>query len=541
MDERRSVQRGRTFLGGKIIFNAGRSAIDCKVRNLSNDGACLEVESQSGIPVQFQLLVTDDKEPRACTLAWQSEHRLGVSFEQRRSESLDDDDDGDDTGRTEPERTNDLLRGHLLALRASLDQVRFGVVLLDQELRAQFINRAFRKMFRLPDHKADLKPPFVALMYHGRDTRAYDVPAGDLDAYVAERVEHVKIGDPTPRDLRLASGEVLRMQCAILPNGGRMLSYIHVTDIVRHSDELEVLKAALDQVQDGVILLDADLNASFMNQAVRQLWNVSDQMANSNPPYSLLVGDVRRTGVFGVPSDQLEALIASRIAVVRAGDTTPHDIRTSDGRHIRTRCAILPDGGRMLTYCDITDLVRNAEQLERLATIDPLTGICNRRHFVTLAEAEWTRFQRYHRPLSMLMIDTDHFKPINDRFGHSAGDEALSLVARTCREGQRTSDVLGRIGGDEFALLLPETDIAQACIVADRIRSELTSRPFVVDDVPVTLTLSIGVAAATLSMSGAGALMKAADRAMYSAKAQGRNRVMLFEAKAQPQPRLAAE
>lgn len=541
MDERRAIQRGRTLLGGQIIFNAGRSAIDCKVRNLSNDGACLEVESPAGIPVQFQLLVADDKEPRACKLAWQSDHRMGVSFEHRQSASLEEDGGGDDALPAEPERTFDFLRSHLLALRAALDEVRFGVVLLDRELRAQFINRAFRKMWRLPDHKADGKPPFVALMYHGRDTRAYDIPAGDLDAYIAERVEHVKTGDATPRDVRLANSEVLRMQCAILPNGGRMLSYTPITDIIRHSDELGVLKAALDRVQDGVILLDADLNACFMNQAVRQLWNVSDQQASGNPPYSLLVGDARRTGVFGVPSNQLEALIASRIALVRAGDPTPQDIRTRDGRHIRTRCAILPDGGRMLTYCDITDLVRNAEQLEQLATLDPLTGICNRRHFVTRAEAEWTRFQRYHRPLSMLMIDTDQLKPINDRLGHAAGDEALALVARTCREDQRTSDVVGRIGGDEFALLLPETDIAQACIVADRIRSALISRPLVVENVPVTLTVSIGVAAATLSMSGAAALMKAADRAMYTAKQQGRNRVVLFEAKAQPVPKLAAE
>jgi diguanylate cyclase (GGDEF)-like protein len=290
-----------------------------------------------------------------------------------------------------------------------------------------------------------------------------------------------------------------------------------------------------------LLLLDSDLNACFMNQAARQLWKVSDQQAAGNPPYSLLVGDARRTGVFGVPSNQLEALIASRIAVVRAGDPTPQDIRTRDGRHIRTRCAILPDGGRMLTYCDITDLVRNAEQLEQLATIDPLTGLCNRRQFVTLAEAEWARFQRYHRPLSMLMIDIDHFKPVNDRFGHAAGDEALALVARTCREDQRTPDVVGRIGGDEFALLLPETDIAQACIVADRIRSALMSRPLVVQDAPLKLTVSIGVAAATLGMSSADALMKAAGRALYAAKQQGRNRVVLFEAKPRPAPKLAAE
>ena len=190
---------------------------------------------------------------------------MGVSFERKHAEPQDDDEDLDETQPDEPERTSDVMRGHMLALRAALDEVRFGVVLLDHELRAQFINRAFRKMWRLPDPKADSKPPFVALMYHGRDTRAYDVPAADVDAYVAERVEHVKIGDPTPRDLRLSSGEVLRLQCAVLPNGGRMLSYTYVTDIVRHSDELDVLRHALDVVQDGVVLLDPDLNLSLIH------------------------------------------------------------------------------------------------------------------------------------------------------------------------------------------------------------------------------------------------------------------------------------
>jgi PAS domain-containing protein len=249
MDERRNIQRGRTLLGGKIIFNAGRSAIDCRVRNLSHDGACLDVESPVGIPTESDLAIAGDEQRHACKMMWQSDHRLGVSFAQRPAAPQHE----TEADEVQSESTHDLLRGEMLALRAALDEVRIGVVLLDRELRAQFINRAFRRMWRLPDGKAESKPPFVALMYHGRDTRAYEIPAAEIDTYVAERVEHIKRGDPTPRDLRLTSGEVLRLQCAVLPNGGRMLSYTPVTDIVRHADEMEVLKAALNNVQDGVV------------------------------------------------------------------------------------------------------------------------------------------------------------------------------------------------------------------------------------------------------------------------------------------------
>jgi PAS domain-containing protein len=135
--------------------------------------------------------------------------------------------------RREEQAGIELARGELLALRSAIDAVPVGIVVLDAELRAQFINRAFRKMWRLPDAKADSKPAFVALMYHGRDTRAYDVPESELDAYVARRVAYVKSGNPAPVEVRLASGDVIRFQCTVLPGGGRMLTYTDVTDLVR--------------------------------------------------------------------------------------------------------------------------------------------------------------------------------------------------------------------------------------------------------------------------------------------------------------------
>jgi PAS domain-containing protein len=122
-------------------------------------------------------------------------------------------------------------------LSAALDQVDIGIVLLDSDTRAEFINRAFRDYFSLPDQKADSKPPFIALMYHGRDTGAYELPEEELSAFIAQRTRMMRAGDSTPINLNLADGKVLRFSCTALPDGGRMLSYTPVTDLVRHTDD----------------------------------------------------------------------------------------------------------------------------------------------------------------------------------------------------------------------------------------------------------------------------------------------------------------
>jgi PAS domain-containing protein len=128
---------------------------------------------------------------------------------------------------------------HATAMRlsAALDQVDIGIVLLDSDTRAEFINRAFRDYFSLPDEKADSKPPFIALMYHGRDTGAYELPEEELNAFIARRTEMMRSGDSTPITINLADGKVLRFSCTALPDGGRMLSYTPVTDLVRHTDD----------------------------------------------------------------------------------------------------------------------------------------------------------------------------------------------------------------------------------------------------------------------------------------------------------------
>jgi diguanylate cyclase (GGDEF)-like protein len=290
--------------------------------------------------------------------------------------------------------------------------------------------------------------------------------------------------------------------------------------------ELATLYAALDNIENGVILLDQELRTQYANPACHAMFKSPQKFVDGKPLYAEMLEHARRSSAYAVSSDELKQYVAGRLAWVSSGDQTPVDQHLSSGRVIRCQCAVLPGGGRMLTYSDVTDIVRHAEELERLATTDGMTGIYNRRHFMTLADHEWSRSRRYGRPLSFLMIDIDFFKSINDGFGHDVGDQMivhLTTLARVCK---RDSDVLARIGGEEFALLLPETDMAEAQLVAERLRQDVAESPLVAKLDRISTTISIGVAVCNDAMTGIADLMKAADQALYDAKSSGRNRVV---------------
>src|SRR5262249_1676541 len=142
------------------------------------------------------------------------------------------------------------------------------------------------------------------------------------------------------------------------------------------------------------------------------------------------------------------------------------------------------------------DLVQLADKLERLATTDSLTGLFNRRHFISTAEVEWDRCARYLHPMSVLMVDIDQFKLINDNFGHGAGDRVIKGIADICRLQRRGSDVAARFGGDEFIIMLPETALDDAILSAERLREAAAGYDFVGESARVKATVSIGAAEA---------------------------------------------
>ena len=178
-------------------------------------------------------------------------------------------------------------------------------------------------------------------------------------------------------------------------------------------------------------------------------------------------------------------------------------------------------------YClvmrDITDK-RDASEAQRKAiSCDHLTGIANRRAFFEAAELELERHRRLPRNLCLILFDVDHFKLVNDTHGHPAGDAVLRDLAELLASTFRQVDVVARVGGEEFAVLLPSTDMGHAIAVANRLRLAVQARPVPVDGVAIRYTLSGGVAQMDGSVDGLDGLMRLADRALYAAKAQGRN------------------
>jgi len=174
---------------------------------------------------------------------------------------------------------------------------------------------------------------------------------------------------------------------------------------------------------------------------------------------------------------------------------------------------------------DISERKRLERALKNIASTDSLTGACNRLHFMERAEREFARYRRYRGSLSLLMLDLDHFKHVNDTHGHHAGDGVLRQMVQRCRQLFRETDLLGRLGGEEFAVLLPETALAQAQITAERLCREMAEQPIVLEGQSVAVTVSIGVAQAQADDRSLEELLRRADQALYDAKHGGRNRV----------------
>lgn len=189
----------------------------------------------------------------------------------------------------------------------------------------------------------------------------------------------------------------------------------------------------------------------------------------------------------------------------------------------------------LLIRRDVAEHQRMETELRELATRDSLTGLYNRREMDLHLKDEVARFHRYRHPVTLMLVDIDHFKPVNDAHGHQVGDEILQWVARNLRQAVRTVDVPARYGGDELAVILPEISGRDALVLGERLRRRIAAHPFISaglagNSIRIPVTISMGLAEISSELGSDEKLVQAADKALYQAKHEGRNRVVAYAA-----------
>jgi len=298
--------------------------------------------------------------------------------------------------------------------------------------------------------------------------------------------------------------------------------------VLRAHSRLHADHQKLERARDLIFASEERLR-SYVESAPEGIFVMDDQgrLVDLNPAASALIGYAEDELLGKGISDLVSDADAARIRQA-GGGPVELTLRSKEGRevYVSMKTVRLPGDGVMVFASDITERRYYEEALTRQAHYDFLTQVCNRGYFMELAEQELARAKRYGSSLSMLMLDLDEFKSINDRFGHKVGDAVLKHFAEICRQFLREVDVIGRMGGEEFAILLPETSRDKAVEAAERLRGSVADceLPFEFD-VMLRCTVSIGVSSVHSKQEDVDALLTRADKALYEAKNGGRNRV----------------
>lgn len=292
----------------------------------------------------------------------------------------------------------------------------------------------------------------------------------------------------------------------------------------RSNEERSRLSALLDVVRMGILFMDNDRRVVYCNRAFYEIWGL--------PAGEAFVG-VRDVVLQKRVSQQLvdpAGYLQHVASVLQLSEPSePVELRFQDGQVVREFSRIVPgpedEGtiGRIWVFEDVTEQLRVADQLMRLAERDPLTSLFNRRRFHEELERMLADGRRQGESVGLLAIDLDGFKPVNDRYGHQAGDEVLVRLASDVGAVIRRNEMFFRLGGDEFAILVPSAGAQELAELARRVAASIAGLRFTFDGEPVSVTASIGIALGPRHENDSERLIGAADRAMYVAKAMGGN------------------
>ncbi|WP_020475585.1 diguanylate cyclase [Zavarzinella formosa] len=405
----------------------------------------------------------------------------------------------------------------------------------DDQGRFVYVNEPLTKHFNRPadewagktDH--DFFPAEFADEYRRHDLR---ILAGN---------EAVTFNETTPRP----DGTKTHWRSYKFPlidiNGRRLLAGISLdmtaetkVEVALRDSELK-FRNTVDRLAEGLFMIDVDTRKIVeSNAAMLNMLGYSLEEFTSLTPFDL------ETGISREEFEKQVTQVRATLAKEGRCDLGRRQFRRKNGTLVPVdlRISVVPNGGAGLHAVIVRDVTEQVEyenslfmyqseiedtnaKLRKLATTDALTGVRNRAAFNERLSEEYDRAVRHQRPLSVLMMDVDHFKLFNDSFGHPAGDEVLRDVAASLQATVRTADIVARYGGEEFAVILPDADFAGAMVLAERCRRAIAMGTW--DKHPVTM--SVGVATLNPNIKEASMLVRDADQALYRSKHAGRNRV----------------
>lgn len=418
-----------------------------------------------------------------------------------------------------------------------IDNLPSGVSLADKDLRVTLWNSEFKRLLNLPDDMFEPEPPDLYKLALFNARRGEYGP-GEPEVLAQAVVSRARKLLPHTYTRTRPDGTVLEIRGQPLPDGGFVSIYTNVTERKRAEDAVRYtasyFQAVLDNLPIGVLLADKEMRCVYWNKQGKALFEIPDDFVLKEIPLEKVLMRVAENGAYG--SGNLEQEVARRMARIRNFEEHTVELARRGGGTLHVRGApILIDGapaGFILLQEDITERKNYEHALEHLATTDHLTNLLNRRAFLESTEKEMRRSHRYGQPLTLLMLDVDHFKHINDTYGHPAGDEVLRRIAATTVSLLRDEDLSGRLGGEEFAVALVQVPLAAAVLVAERLRQTISKLVIDFEGRQISATVSIGIAEFGVDADSLTRLINVADQRLYAAKRAGRNCVVSMQADA---------
>ncbi|MGL1890641.1 MAG: diguanylate cyclase [Spirochaetaceae bacterium] len=312
---------------------------------------------------------------------------------------------------------------------------------------------------------------------------------------------------------------------------------LYMTKLIEHQEELEVeLKLRTEKIRRGeerfsrilkyspisIVLIDKQLRITYINRIAEETFGYKLEELIENDNLHSLRKKIENSGIF-ILKDKLEELLPPPEEPGSFGPVEVELIGRNRSKHITELTFTATLNGYLVSIVDITTRKKVEEKLYAQSVTDSMTGFYNRRYFEDFIEKEFSRSRRNNHALTLITFDVDFFKKTNDEYGHPAGDSVLCYLADLARRYFRSHDLLFRIGGEEFAVLLPETDGELGLIAAERYRSAVNNSNHEYNNQVITMSISLGVATMTEDITCVEDLVKKADEALYRAKGRGRN------------------